>query len=153
MGSDSGAATVNEFPVIARDNHTIVMAAEIWHVTDRLERILPEDKRPSFQTLESAEYLQDVLAIVARRHRLAVDADFVEPLDRLPCRCVEDQYGTSRRFLMQFRDEHFGAVDGKGDVKRTRRLARPAGILHVGDPLPVARIRIGAIEHAHAVLL
>src|SRR5215471_8438546 len=89
--SDGGAATVNKFLVIARNDHTVMMAAEIRHVADRLKRILPEDKRSCFQTLESAKYLQDVLAVVARRHRLAVDADIVEPLDRLPCRRVDNQ--------------------------------------------------------------
>src|SRR5262249_61910545 len=89
--SNGGATTVNKFLVIARNDHTIMVAAEIRHVADRLKRILPEDKRPSLQTLESAEYLQDVLAVVARRHRLAVDADIVEPLDRLPCRRVDNQ--------------------------------------------------------------
>jgi hypothetical protein len=82
---------MNKFLVIARNDHTIMVAAEIRHVADRLKRILPEDERSSFQTLESAEYLQDILAVVARRHCLAVDPDVVEPLDCLPCRCVNDQ--------------------------------------------------------------
>src|SRR5215469_14626994 len=37
-------------------------------------------------------------------------------------------------------------------MERTRRLANPGGILYVSDPLPLARIRIGAIEYAHAIL-
>ena len=37
-------------------------------------------------------------------------------------------------------------------MKRARRAARPVGILHLGDPLPFARIWIGDVEHAHALL-
>ena len=81
---------MDQFLGVARYDHAIMVAAEIRQISDRLEGILGEDKGATFQTLEPAEDLKHVFAIVARRHCLAIDSHVVEPLDRLPSVSVDD---------------------------------------------------------------
>lgn len=107
LGSDSRAPTVDQFLVVARDDHAVMVTAEVRHVADRFQCILREYECAAFHPLEAAKDLQDVFSVIGNMHRLAVDANVLEALDRLPCVGVDDDYGAFRRFLVQFGDEHF----------------------------------------------
>ena len=107
LGSDRRAAAVDQFLVIARDDHAVMVTTEVRHIADRFQGILREHECATFQPLEAAEDLQDVLSVIGNVHRLAVDADVLEALDRRPGGGIDDNYGAFRRFLVQLGDKHF----------------------------------------------
>ena len=88
--SDGCAAAVDQFLVVARDDHAVVVAAEVRHIADWLQGILCEYECATFQPLEAAKDLQDVLSVVGNVHRLAVDPDILEALDRRPGGRIEE---------------------------------------------------------------
>src|SRR5258708_10969855 len=138
--SDGRGATVDQLLIVARRDHAVVVAAEVRHVSDGLQSVLLEDERPALEPLETTEDLEDVLAVVGRRHRLAVDADVVEALDSLPRRSVDDQHRASRRLTMQLRHEHLRSIHRKADMERARALAHPSRIPHILYTIPVPPI-------------
>ena len=107
LGSDRRAAAVDQFLVVARDDHAVMVTTEVWHIADGLQGILREYECATFQSLEATEDLQDVLSVIGNVHRLAVDTDVLEALDRRPGGGIDDNYGTFRRLLVQLGDKHF----------------------------------------------
>lgn len=129
------------------------MAAEIGQESQGFQRILAEDEYAGGQPLEPAEDLEHVFAVITDRHGLAIRSDVDEFLDDLPGPGVDHHAGTVVGSRIQHRDEHLAAVDRETEVERAGEFAHPGWVLHIGDFLPVQRIRIGGVEHRHVVLL
>src|SRR5262245_9809078 len=88
--SDGAAPAPLQVLDLARHDDAIVVAAEVRHVADRLERVLRKDEDPRLHPLEAAEDLQDVLPVVGHVRGLAVGAHVAELLDDLPALGVHD---------------------------------------------------------------
>ena len=140
--SHGRAAAVDKLLIVARDDHAVMVTAEVREIADRLQRILREDEGSALHALEAAEDRQHIFSVVGNMHGLGVDADILEALDRRPRVGVDDDDGALRRLLVQLRDEHLRAVHGIGDMEGTRRGAHPMRVLEVPTRCPFARVAI-----------
>ena len=123
--SHGRAAAVDKLLVVARDDHAVMVTAEVREIADRLQRILGEDEGSALQALEAAEDRQHIFSVIGNVHGLSVDADILEALDGCPRVGVDDDDGALRGLLVQFGDEHLRAVHRISDVERDWASSRP----------------------------
>jgi len=151
VGPDGATAAEFHLLHLGGDDHTIMVAAEVRHVTDLLQRVLTEDKGARLHSLESGKDDQGVFAVIGGGGGLRVDADIPELFYDPPVLGGDNINIGLHGFGAQNGEEAFGSIDGEVDVEGGGIFAHPLLVLYEGDALPVPRVVGGGVEHGHIV--